>query len=647
MFNPLASPSVSYEKPRMPASPTNGLDGAIGVSGSNAEIRREQCERFGIPVTEWATPIQLTPQYTPVVPPQPTVDDVVNHIQQRIISTPQREQSLANPSSLTVPSGMELFQSSPPHIIVEAYAGTGKTFTIMEACYRMCGIRRPNIVGSDEQETIWSAMTEQYNPRSIYMVAFNKNVANTLKSQVPPNVQAHTCHGFGKQILGVNRIGTGKYGVFRQKYGKTFNILAAMHNSDVKALFRQFRGPKLFAIAQLVSLLKVNLVVMPTDWSSQVNLLKDLVITHGITMPEFKNEADEQFVYGHAIAVYEKHKEFTNRIDFDDMIWMPWALNLDIRPYEVMFVDERQDLNLAQQELVCRGAKRLIMVGDSNQAIYGFAGADVSACDRMEDRLSSSPRKCKTFPLTFTRRCSKAVVRFNQSIVKAFRHFNENPEGAIYQDKESTFLPKVQLGDMVVCRTNAPLFVCCLQLLRVGTPFKTTIKAFFEEIIHLIESFDAKNLVDLMAHLEEWKERKLEQCVGPKADYAVIVNDQVAAIKVAIHNSSSVQGLIGLIESCFKVKRSTGYEDNDDDSDRNVTVDPRWIFLTSIHQAKGLEANRVWWLQHDLVPHPKAKLIEQEINLRWVAGTRAISDLVLVDSTKKEKRSLGEELDDE
>ena len=59
------------------------------------------------------------------------------------------------------------------------------------------------------------------------------------------------------------------------------------------------------------------------------------------------------------------------------------------------------------------------------------------------------------------------------------------------------------------------------------------------------------------------------------------------------------------------------------------------IKLSSIHKAKGLEAKRVFLLEPHgaTVPHPMAKTSwqrEQEMNLRYVAITRAIEELVYV-----------------
>ena len=63
------------------------------------------------------------------------------------------------------------------------------------------------------------------------------------------------------------------------------------------------------------------------------------------------------------------------------------------------------------------------------------------------------------------------------------------------------------------------------------------------------------------------------------------------------------------------------------------------IMLSTIHKAKGLEANRVFIIKPELIPHPKAKGVEwlnQERNLEYIAITRARHDLIY-DREWKEK----------
>ena len=75
-------------------------------------------------------------------------------------------------------------------------------------------------------------------------------------------------------------------------------------------------------------------------------------------------------------------------IDFDDMPLLAYRMTKEhdwIRDalrarFPVLFVDEYQDLGHALHELVlllcCGGGIRLFAVGDADQSIYGFTGAN-------------------------------------------------------------------------------------------------------------------------------------------------------------------------------------------------------------------------------------------------------------------------------
>ena len=68
-----------------------------------------------------------------------------------------------------------------PHIVVNAGAGTGKTFTYLRGlCYLAQGrerIDRDGIVGTESQQAIWEEMLKQKNVRYATVVAFNKPIA--------------------------------------------------------------------------------------------------------------------------------------------------------------------------------------------------------------------------------------------------------------------------------------------------------------------------------------------------------------------------------------------------------------------------------------------------------------------------------------
>ena len=70
------------------------------------------------------------------------------------------------------------------------------------------------------------------------------------------------------------------------------------------------------------------------------------------------------------------------------------------------------------------------------------------------------------------------------------------------------------------------------------------------------------------------------------------------------------------------------------------------VLLSTIHRAKGMEADTVWFLEPQLVPHKMAKTeaeIRQEMNLKFVAETRHRKSLIYVYPASKEQEQVREE----
>src|SRR5947208_1100609 len=110
------------------------------------------------------------------------------------------------------------------------------------------------------------------------------------------------------------------------------------------------------------------------------------------------------------------------------MVYLPVALGLPVERYDLLLIDEAQDLSRVQQGLAKMSGRRLVFCGDDKQSLYGFAGADCDSLPRLTEELSRTPRGVVTLPLTQTRRSSKAVVREAQKYVPDFGYFDENPE---------------------------------------------------------------------------------------------------------------------------------------------------------------------------------------------------------------------------
>lgn len=109
-----------------------------------------------------------------------------------------------------------------------------------------------------------------------------------------------------------------------------------------------------------------------------------------------------------AASVLERAASETNRIDFDDMLWLSLRHKVCPDKSTWLLVDEAQDTNVVQRLLLPRmlgPTGRLVIVGDEYQAIYGFRGAGHDSMSQIESDFSM-----QRFDLSVSYRCSKAVV---------------------------------------------------------------------------------------------------------------------------------------------------------------------------------------------------------------------------------------------
>jgi DNA helicase-2/ATP-dependent DNA helicase PcrA len=98
---------------------------------------------------------------------------------------------------------------------------------------------------------------------------------------------------------------------------------------------------------------------------------------------EFEKESSEIY------AKYEEYMLKNSLVDFDDLLLLPYQILLNFddiaketsKKYQYITVDEYQDTNQLQFELLkllCKEHSNICVVGDDDQSIYGFRGADVT-----------------------------------------------------------------------------------------------------------------------------------------------------------------------------------------------------------------------------------------------------------------------------
>ena len=169
--------------------------------------------------------------------------------------------------------------------------------------------------------------------------------------------------------------------------------------------------------AELVGL-KSNFTILDTD--DQTRLIKQLLQAEGIddkkwparilsgiiqrwkdrALPPEKVSADEagDFANGKAADIYRQYQERlaeVNAVDFGDLVMhcvTLWQKHPDVladhhRRFRHILVDEYQDTNVAQYlwlRLLAQGTPNVCCVGDDDQSIYGWRGAEVGNILRFE-----------------------------------------------------------------------------------------------------------------------------------------------------------------------------------------------------------------------------------------------------------------------
>ena len=291
-----------------------------------------------------------------------------------------------------------------------------------------------------------------------------------------------------------------------------------------------------------------------------------------------------------------------------------------------ILVHNCQDANSAQQNLILKAGKRLVLVGDKNQAIFSFAGAMSDSIKTFESRLQDTPNGVKTLPLNTTYRCGKAIVAEAQKIVPELQAYEGNPEGKVIDLPiigEKSYVNQIKAGDMVICRNNAPLVSECFRLLAKGVFARIRGKSIGRGLMTLVDKAQksgVNDLPELIEYVETWgeKEDAKESAKKKPSDRRLqTIKDKVACVLNLVNNSDSISDLRERLNSLF-----SDYHNKDA------------VMLSSIHRSKGLEADAVYILCPQEAPliHPKTKSYQMRDAecLKFVAITRAKSLLAYV-----------------
>lgn len=472
------------------------------------------------------------------------------------------------------------------NMIVRAYAGCAKTTTL---------------------ELLSKAL-----PSSTHglFLAFNKKIAEELAKRVASNFAVMTLNGLGHRAWAA--VSQGRLVLDDKKIGVLTSAACKKYELRSKETWALLRD--------LAKGAMVNGLV-PKDFNYAKTVLPDTYDTwRTFTDEECENN---EIDIAREILTESIGQALSGRICFADQIYMPVCFGGSFPGYPLVMVDEAQDLSPMNHIMIRKTArKRLIVVGDEKQAIYGWRGADHQSIENI--------KKLRTdwveLPLHTTFRCPRVAVQRAAAHAPGFTAGPANQEGTIIRlpQKGDTWgwadVQAISKSDdiAVICRNNAPLLSMAFKLLRQRIGVKMLGRDIGKGLVA-----QARKLLPLPnipaaecgALIKNWMEKEM-QFAGMNQDEAKMerVADKGECLLAVLDAQPTNAGeLIAMLEALFQ--RDDGQ-----------------VTLSSGHRAKGLEWDTVvhldpWRIPSKWAVSESARL--QEKNLLYVIETRMKANLVL------------------
>jgi superfamily I DNA/RNA helicase len=258
----------------------------------------------------------------------------------------------------------------------------------------------------------------------------------------------------------------------------------------------------------------------------------------------------------------------------------------------------------------------MIFVGDPNQAIYGFAGADAKAYENILLRTSA-----KVLPLSVSYRCPKVIAELVKQHVAEFEVPEDAIEGTLRTIKEEQLSENVQAGDVILCRLNAPLVKTCIALIKEGVAARMRGRDIHKSLVKLAKDAlgkgDWNDFPRLLDEHQDVATQKLRQQRHSEASVGALA-DRYEGVRAIYHGRlpASLEAFKAAVDALF-------------------AEDVKCVELSSIHRAKGLEWENVFALKPQKCPliwkGQSAWEKGQEMNLKYVRDTRALKTLTMVE----------------
>nr|WP_288741754.1 ATP-dependent helicase [uncultured Mediterraneibacter sp.] len=381
---------------------------------------------------------------------------------------------------------------------------------------------------------------QKVRPEEILVVTFTRFAAAEMKSRL--------CLVMGKRDLPVT-VGTFHgiyYGILKWAYRMNQeNILSETEKYQILRGVINKERMEIFDEEDFIQ-----------DIAAEIGKVKN----NRIPLEEFVSEKCSADAFRNIYRNYEQHRKELKKIDFDDMLVLCYELfrsRPDVlaqwqKKFRYVLIDEFQDINRIQYDVIrmlAQPENNLFVVGDDDQAIYGFRGAD----SELMLGFGKDYPNAKQILLGMNYRSTANIVQnslklIENNVERYSKKLEANREGGsclhIQEVKDPVEEAEYVLEEIQKCKENGIKEEEIAILFRVHTDARAVVEAMVERKIpfqmkehlpNIYEHFIAK---DIMAYF------RLATGIRRRQDFLQVMNrpkrylgrDSVAGAKVSFED---------------------------------------------------------------------------------------------------------------
>lgn len=454
---------------------------------------------------------------------------------------------------------LDLVRSTKSNLLINALAGSGKTTTL---------------------EMIQDAL-----PPPVLCLAFNKRIADVMVKRFRTATTVRTFNGLGHRIW--SAACAGRISLDPKKVPDLLReVIKELPRSEQGEAWEVF-----WEVLAAVGLAKSLGYIPEGKYPNAKRLItRESFYAH---LPEDIGPLGQDLLEETLLRSIKS--AYAGLIDYNDQVYMPALFGGTYPKFPTVLIDEAQDLSPVNHQMLNHLSKsRLIAVGDENQSIYRFRGAETNGMRKLRERFAMD-----TAELSISFRCPEAVVKAVHWRVPHMKWVKGGGRVGILRNPTPSSFPD---GCAIICRNNAPLFSLALRLLGAGRSVSVAGSDVGPRVIGILHKLgeDGDKQEEVLDAIDKWEAEKISKGSTTAKD----IGD---CMRVFARTGTTLRRAVAYAEHLFKQVGS--------------------IQLLTGHKAKGLEWNTVYhldsWLLHT---------DEQDLNLRYVITTRAMETYYEINS---------------